>query len=34
MDPGNWITLGAVVVALVIGVATLCFTRSLQKKDY
>ena len=34
MDLGNWITLGAVVVALVIGVASLCFTRSLQKEEH
>ena len=33
-DPGNWITLGAVVVALAIGVASLCLTRHLQKEEH
>jgi len=33
MDVGDWITLGAVIVALSIGVASILHTRSLQKKE-
>ncbi len=33
MDVGDWITLGAVLVALGIGVASILYTQSLQKKE-
>ena len=34
MDIGDWITLGAVIVALGIGVASILHTRSLQKREH
>ena len=33
MDVGDWITLGAVIVALSIGVASILHTQNLQKKE-
>ena len=33
MEIGDWITLGAVIVALGIGVASILHTRSLQQKE-
>jgi len=33
MEVGDWITLGAVIVALGIGVASILYTQSLQKKE-
>jgi hypothetical protein len=33
MEVGDWITLGAVVVALGIGVASIIHTQSLQRKE-
>ena len=33
MDIGDWITLCAILVALIIGIASILHTRSLQKKE-
>jgi len=33
MEVGDWITLGAVIVALGIGVASILYTQYLQKKE-
>ena len=33
MDAGDWITLGAVLVALSLGVASLVQTKRLQKRE-